>query len=308
MGNRPPPRKPLHLLGFRAGRPEWFASIENCVPSRALAITTARKNFGTRIVFANDQSIPFELLSPFEQQRQILELLRLLEPHKASDYRKVRLGNPAGDCGYVQLDDLKNVTRAFSFGIATDDSWDLAIAQRGVPVEQFDPAIERAPSKHSLLHFHRMAVAPNPAEGAVTLQGLVEKYSGGKRPDLLLNCDIEGGEWNVFDAAPAEALGKFTQIICEFHGMKNLSNPAFFPVAKRVFTKLHAHHAVIHVHGNNFAPIVSSHNIPLPEVIELTFANRKRYALGKSREKFPTQLDSPNNPGAPDIQLGLFQF
>jgi len=254
------------------------------------------------------QSIPFELLSPFEQQREILELLRLLEPHKASDFRKVRLGNPAGDCGYVLLDDFKNLSRAFSFGVANDDSWDLAIAQRGIPVEQFDPGVEQAPSNHPLIHFHRKAVAAQSAEGAVTLQGLVDQHSRGRNPDLLLNCDIEGGEWNVFDAAPAESFGKFTQIICEFHGLKNLSNPAFFPVARRVFTKLHAHHAVVHVHGNNFAPIVSSHNIPLPEVIEITFANRKRYKLARSRERYPTPLDVPNNPGAPDIQLGLFVF
>ena len=259
-------------------------------------------------MLAGDQSIPFELLSPFEQQEEILQLLRLLEPHKASGFRKVRIGNPAGDCGYVLLDDLKNLTRAFSFGVANDDSWDLAIAQRGIPVEQFDPGFEQAPSKHPLLHFHRKAVTAQSTEETVSLQDLVNQYSSGKRPDLLLNCDIETHEWNLFDAAPSEALGKFAQIICEFHGMSNLSNPAFFPMAKRVFTKLHEHFAVVHVHGNNFAHIANCHNIPVPHVIELTFASRKRYKFEKSRERYPTPLDVPNNPGVPDIQLGLFVF
>jgi hypothetical protein len=250
---------------------------------------------------------PFELLSPFEQQKEILDLIRLLEPHKASDCRKIRIGSH-GDGGYVQLDDLKHVTRAFSFGIADNDQWDLAIAKRGVPVEQFDPSIEKAPSSHSLLHFHRKMVAGFSAEGTVTLESLVNQYSAGKAPELLLNCDIEGGEWDVFDSTPSSALSKFTQIICEFHGMSNLSNPNFFPKAKRVFTKIHEHFAVVHVHANNFAPIASSHNIPLPNVIEVTFAHRRRYTLGKSREKFPGPLDSPNDLQTPDIQLGLFQF
>jgi hypothetical protein len=261
-----------------------------------------------RVPLSADQPMPFELLSPFEQQNEILKLLRLLEPHRASDYSKIRVGNAAGDGGYVLLDDFKNVACALSFGVANDDSWDLAIAQRGIPVEQFDPGVEQAPSDHPLLHFHRKAVAAQTTEGTASLQDLVDRYSSGKRPDLLLNCDIETHEWNLFDAAPADALARFSQIVCEFHGMSNLSNPAFFPKAKRVFAKLHAYHAVVHVHGNNFSPIANCHNIPVPAVIELTFANRKRYKFEKSRERYPTSLDRPNNPNAVDIQLGPFQF
>src|SRR5258708_3889681 len=101
------------------------------------------KDFGGRCGSSQDNlekvsefpMTPFELLSSFEQQKEILDLIRLLEPHKASDCRKIRVGC-LGDGGYVQLDDLKNVTRAFSFGIGNNDQWDLAIAKRGVPVEQ----------------------------------------------------------------------------------------------------------------------------------------------------------------------------
>jgi hypothetical protein len=240
-------------------------------------------------------------------QSEILSVLRLLEPRKASDYAKIRVGTN-GDGGYVQLDDLKGISRALSFGVADNDDWDLAMAKAGVPVEQFDHSIERAPSKHPLLHFHHKMISIHATAETATLPDLVGEHSRAIAPDLILKMDIENSEWDVFDHTPEVILAKFAQIVCEFHNLSDLTDLTFRARAQRVFAKLHRLFAVVHVHGNNCCSLVNICNIAVPDLLEVTFASRARYSFVESNETFPTPLDTPNCPNVPSIMLGTFRF
>jgi hypothetical protein len=245
-------------------------------------------------------------LSP-KVQEEILTILRLLEPKKANGYAKVRVGTN-GDGGYVQLDDLKGISHALSFGVADNDDWDLAMAKAGIPVEQFDHSVKRAPSNHPLLRFHRKMISINAAAETATISDLVGEHSKFIAPDLILKMDIEDGEWDVFDNAPEVILAKFAQIVCEFHNLSYLANSIFRARAHRVFEKLNKYFAAVHVHGNNCCGLVNVCNIPLPDLLEVTFASRARYSFVESDETFPTALDAPNCPNIANIMLGTFRF
>jgi hypothetical protein len=240
-------------------------------------------------------------------QHDILSVLRLLAPRRVLNFEKIRVGSP-GDGGYVQIDDLKGVSHGLSFGVCDDDSWDLAMAKAGVPVEQFDHSIEKAPSSHPLLHFHRKMVSIEANAESVTLPELVAEHSRSDDPHLILKCDIEGCEWDVFDRASDEDLSKFTQIMCEFHDLSRFTDPVFRARAARIFAKLCKQFAPVHVHANNCTELCNVANIPLPDTLEFTFANRRRYTFAESSEVFPTPLDAPNDERVPDIVLGSFRF
>jgi FkbM family methyltransferase len=164
----------------------------------------------------------------------------LLEPKKVVDYKKIRVGNE-GDGGYVQIDDLEGISHALAFGVSGNDSWDLAMAKAGIPVEQFDHAIERAPSSHPLLHFHRKMISVDATAETATLSDLVVEHSKLGAPDLILKIDIEGCEWEVFDRATDAVLSRLAQVVCEFHDLSHLTAPAFRARARRVFEKLDKH-------------------------------------------------------------------
>jgi hypothetical protein len=240
-------------------------------------------------------------------QGEILAILRLLEPKKVIDYEKMRVGSEV-DGGYVQIDDLECISHAFSFGVSDNDSWDLTMAKAGIPVEQFDHAIERAPSDHPLLHFHRKMVSADATAQSVTLGDLAAQYSKFGAPDLVVKIDIEGCEWDAFDRATDAVLSRFAQVICEFHDLSRLTDPAFRARARRVFEKLDKHFAPVHVHGNNCGRLRIISNIPLPDFLEVTFASRGRYSFTETNEVFPTSLDTPNYPDSADIVLGAFRF
>jgi hypothetical protein len=240
-------------------------------------------------------------------QEEILAVLRLLEPRKANDYKKIRVGT-AGDGGYVQLDDFAGISHALSFGVGDNDDWDVAMAKTGIAVEQFDHTVARAPSTHPLLRFHRKMISVHAGPQTATLSDLVAEHSRRVAPDLILKMDIENSEWDIFDRTDETVLVKFAQILCEFHNLSLLMNRRFRSRARRVFEKLARHFAPIHVHGNNCGRIANLCNIPVPEYLEVTFASRIRYSFADSDEKFPTPLDAPNAPAIPSIVLGTFRF
>jgi FkbM family methyltransferase len=240
-------------------------------------------------------------------QEEILAVLRLLEPKKADQYPKIRVGTD-GDGGYVQIDDLEGISRAFSFGVADNDDWDVAMAKVGVPVEQFDHSVTRSPSDHPLLHFHRKMISTKATSETATISDLVAEHSKLAAPDLILKMDIENGEWDVFDNTGEAVLAKFAQIVCEFHNLSQLTDSNFRPRARRVFEKLGRHFSPIHVHGNNCCGIVNICNITVPDHLEISYASKARYSFIESNETFPTPLDAPNCPQFPSIVLGTFRF
>jgi hypothetical protein len=241
------------------------------------------------------------------QQSEVLAVLRLLKPRKAVGYQKVRVGTN-GDGGYVQIDDFAGICRAFSFGVSTNDDWDLAIANRGIPVEQFDYSVTQAPSRHPLLRFHQLMISSKNSPTTATLPDLVARHSESDESDLILKVDIEGAEWEVFDSASEMTLSKFSQIICEFHGLSRLRRPDFRARVRRVLEKLDRVFAPVHVHANNYGGLSILANIPVPRHLEISFANRLRYDFADCEETFPTPLDVPCAPFLNEIALGAFRF
>ncbi len=69
-------------------------------------------------------------------------------------------------------------------------------------------------------------------------------------------------------------------------------------------TALQQAFAIVHIHGNNYAPLVKG--TELPNSIEVTAVNRALLPadLRPSRAEYPiTGLDQPNHAGRPDYQL-----
>jgi hypothetical protein len=120
--------------------------------------------------------------------------------------------------------------------------------------------------------------------------------------------DIEGAEWEALDAAEVGDLGRIAQLLCEFHGFSNALLADWRERSMRVMAKLNSVFQVVHVHGNNWEPLHVIANVPIPEVIEVTYVSRSMYRFAGSTEICPTPLDRPNDESRPDIFLGSMQF
>lgn len=235
-------------------------------------------------------------------------LARQFTPYAPVGAVKRRFGAPR-DGGYVMLDVTADVGLAFSLGIGPDVSWDVDVAERGVLVHQYDHTVDGPPVAHPGFRFHKARIAATPDTGAVTLgealaAGRAERPTG----DAILKIDIEGSEWDVFDAASADVLDGFTQIVCEFHGFEQAANALWYARAMRVTDKLNARFGVVHIHGNNFAPLLDWGAYRMPAVLEVSYAHRARFAFAPTLDWFPTALDFPNFPDRADHLLARFDF
>jgi hypothetical protein len=253
----------------------------------------------------NQTQYPLRIIAA--NQPEILGAMRLLRPYKIVGFKEIRMGR-LYDGGYVMVDDFDGIACAFSFGISGDDSWDVGVAEKGIPIYQFDYSIDNAPSSHPLLHFSKKRISSEAASGNATIPELVDKHSKEGHSDIILKMDIESAEWDVIDKCPIEYLKHFKQIVCEFHSLGRLENMDFLTTFKRVFEKINSAFSIVHIHANNWGSIINLANIVIPDVLEITFVNKEYYIVSASDETFPTKLDMPNRADCPDIFLGTFRF
>ncbi len=200
------------------------------------------------------------------------------------------------------VDDWEDVVGAVSVGIGGDVSWDLAIAERGIDVYQYDHTIHAPPASHPRFHFHSIGIGSGDSSDSRfrSLQQIV-----GDVPldgDLVLKMDVEGAEWATLAKARNQVIERFSQIVIEVHGplagktADRLHN-------QRVLRRLRRTHQVVHVHANNYAPVESFEGILIPNVIEISYLRRTRSLFRKSREPLPAAEDVPNNPLSPEIKM-----
>jgi hypothetical protein len=242
-----------------------------------------------------------------ESQELIRKFFRKLEVYDVAGYNKIRIGS-AGDGGYIQVDDFNGIDYALSLGINDNDDWDLDIAQKGIPVQQFDHSIDAAPSNHPLLSFYKKKITSNTNADEISLNNLIQEIKYNGKPNILLKMDIEGYEWEVLESCDDELLNRITQITCEFHGFSRLLETGFYSRAAKIIEKINQYFSVVHVHGNNAAPLCNIANIAVPDVLEISFANRSLYNFEPYHGLLPTKLDAANNEDYPDIFLGSFKF
>ncbi len=243
---------------------------------------------------------------PRHVQQRALTITRLLKPYALTRARKIRVGGEE-DGGYVMVDDFEGVETAFSLGVGPNVDWDYEIADRGLPVHQFDHTVSEPPRTHANFHFHKRMIAATETEGADTLVDMLEHAVTHRPFSSILKIDIENAEWGVFAHAQKDVFDKFSQVLCEFHAFEHFADDWHYDLAFKGLCRLKEFFEVVHVHANNSAGVTYIQGAPIPFVIEVTLVNRSRYDTGPSQESFPTPLDRPNDRNKPDYHLRKFE-
>lgn len=254
----------------------------------------------------NKHEMMVEMVNDIARQSPFLHMANLFRPHRVIGKQKVRLGSRF-DGGYVMLDDFENISLALSFGVGGNPSWDIDIAQKGIPVWQFDHTIP-APPKQKNIEFYAEPIVPIASQDGRTIHEILKQAKITKDASVILKIDIEHDEWDVFDFCDEVDLTKFSQILVELHSFSQAKDSGWFARATRVLEKIHRHFATIHVHANNWCPMAQVSGVSFPEILEASLVNRSRYKVEYSDEVFPTSLDEPNNPLLPDLYLGTFRY
>jgi len=240
-------------------------------------------------------------LAPKVPDHDVLSLIRRLRPHSCAA-PLIRLGGNA-DGGYLIPDDLAGVEYCFSPGVNYTAEFENDLADRKIRSFLADYSIESPPKMRPEFVFDRKFIGAVNNEVYMTLDAWKDKYLAGYAGEMLLQMDIEGGEYEVLLSTPTELLAAFRIIVLELHSLERLFDPFAFAIMKTCFEKLLSHFFVVHAHPNNCSGMLECQGIGIPEVMEMTFYNRARCVPGPGRVDYPHALDVDNCRSRPAIAL-----
>ncbi|HEY4375115.1 MAG TPA: FkbM family methyltransferase [Burkholderiales bacterium] len=227
-------------------------------------------------------------VSSTTQEGRLADFFSAIKP-VATNHPLVRVGG-AADGGYLVPDDLAGIGACFSPGVADSSSFELDMADRGIPCFMADFSVDGPAAEHPLFRFDKKFLGPVDAGVHMRLATWVEKYVPG-HSDLLLQMDIEGAEYGVIMDTPIEVLRRFRILAIEFHHLHALCDKFGFDLIHLSFMKLLQDFEVVHLHPNNCAAPVHLGRYAIPPVLEITLLRRDRISHRSPASLFPHPLD-----------------
>lgn len=241
---------------------------------------------------------------------EAIDALSLLTPCDVPSVPKVRIGNKTGDGGYVMADRFRSGQKVYSYGISTEISFDLELAERGLEIFMYDHTVSGLPFSHPNFNFFRQGLAPRniPEESLYSLE-YHTAMNHHTENDMILKMDIEGAEWSVLGQIDPGLLSRFEQLTLEIHFVdQSIKSSELRGGFKSVFRKITSLFHIIHVHSNNAAPIIdTADGIPVPQLLEISCLRKDLGPSAPWSRFIPSALDAPNMP-RPDQVLAFFPF
>lgn len=230
-------------------------------------------------------------------KEKIQTLIASLHPY-TTNRDLIRYGGTS-DGGYLIPDDLEGIEACFSPGVERMSEFEISCYKAGMKLFLADQSVEEpnfdlAPDK---FHFEKKFVGHTAKEGYMTMDQWVNKSNISPDGDLLLQMDIEGGEYYSMISMSDQLLSRFRIMVFEFHSLAKLWNPVFFDLAKEVFDKILKTHTCVHIHPNNCCGNDNRLGITIPKVAEFTFLRNDRISDKHKTVQFPHPLDQDNEDG-----------
>lgn len=151
-------------------------------------------------------------------------------------------------------------------------------------------------------HFVSRMLMGSTGPNAITWGELRDHHwtQDGKRQRVFVKMDIEGSEYDVLPFLDDNS-DEILCLIVEFHDLDSRAEDFH-----RCIERLSRAFCIVHVHGNNCAPLIGA--TAVPTVLELTFLNRSQMTAAEqvthSARSYPlADLDRPNHTPYKDYPL-----
>jgi len=225
------------------------------------------------------------------ERDRLAALIRSLRPVRG-DAPLIRIG-PAGAGGYLVPDDLEGIEFACLAGVSTDSGFAADLASRGIGVF-FSESVGSPAQSGDQIESHTQRLSGFSDAAQMTLDHWKQDTIGDTSGDLLLQMDIEGGEFETLLCVSDSLLRQFRILVIDFHHLHQLWNKPWFLLVEHMFQKLLRTHSVVHIHPNNCCRSFSSADLEIPRIAEFTFYRNDRIGHRAFCGTFPHPLDADN--------------
>jgi hypothetical protein len=239
-------------------------------------------------------------ISPDVLALRIWSISKYIQVRKVIGFDLTRIGG-SGDGGYVMLDNFQNIEGVLSLGVGPDVSWDLDMNRRTPLIHLYDHSILKLPKNIPNGTWFKEKIVSKSHSTGTAFEIAVQRLPNSS--NLILKCDIEDSEWEIFAQCSTKTLSKFDQILIEFHWLTEKFFNEKYELMVAALENLSRTHSVVNIHGNNYADYEMIGNCPVPSVIEISYARTKSY---KFEEKPNSKnLNAPNDQKRPEISLSF---
>lgn len=195
------------------------------------------------------------------------EVLQKLRP-STDQADLIRVGGP-GDGGYWIPNDLKGIQAVFSPGVGHLSEFELFFAERDIPCFMVDASVQAPAQNHPNFYFQPVWLTKNTSPGeSISLADWVE--SSAPDGDLVLQMDIEGGEYPVLLTADDSLMTRFRIIALELHNLTSITSQAGLQLVESLLERLLKTHEVIHSNSNPVCRAINVGALSIPNCVELT--------------------------------------
>lgn len=230
---------------------------------------------------------------------------KLIRPIKTK-FELIRLGGES-DGGYLIPDDLEGVKNCFSPGVSLESFFEDDLSNLDIKSYMADYSVERPEIENEKFDFIKKYIGFDHNENFITLENWI-KAKENLDKEMLLQMDIEGGEYDVIFDTSHEILSKFRIIVIEFHEFHRILNPYSFPFIESCFNKLLKNFHIVHIHPNNNGEVIRSNQFEIPTLMEFTFLRKDRVSSFSYETTFPNKLDKKNVQHKDEIILPAYFY
>lgn len=231
----------------------------------------------------------------------VSNFFKKIKPIK-SQHELIRIGGN-NDGGYLVPNDLVGIEACFSPGVSKIATFEEDLATRGVRSYLADYSVDSPPVINSFFEFEKKYVGSENTDVYTTIESWVSRKGLSKSRDLILQMDIEGGEYDVLLTASSDLFDKFRIVVIEFHNLDGLLDQYGYQLIWYAFHRILMTHSIVHIHPNNADKPIKSGNFLIPPTVEFTFLRNDRIHRVDENKCFPHPLDQPNKKNKPDIVL-----
>lgn len=217
------------------------------------------------------------------------EFIHELQPIK-TNYQLIRLG-PNGDGGYVVPDDIDNISACFSPGVGPSSIFEEECLKHNMKIFMADASVDGPAHSNKKFNFLKKFITAINDENSTTLEKWIEDSGHKDDPNLLLQMDIEGSEYEVLYSTPTATLKNFRIMIIEFHEMDSFFSLPFYLKFRNLFLKLLESHYCVHIHPNNWSSPVKRGSVAIPPLLEFTFIRKDRVQKMGKVDSLPLSID-----------------
>ena len=261
-----------------------------------------------RQILYNTREIIFKSHFWIEKLRpktEVQEFLKQFREHYIS-CDLVRVGGD-GDGGYLLPKVLDKISYCFSPGVDNKVNFEKELYEKFNIKSFMADASVKAPLLDSNFEFIPKFLGSNSRNNFITLSTWLRQSNLGNDTNLLLQMDIEGGEYEVLIYEDSHTLASFSTMVIEFHYLQKLFERDFLKMVTAIFEKIYKNFSICHVHPNNCCGIASLDGVEIPRVIEVTFIRNDLLDnfSNKNSVMLPHPLDSKNVAENVDISMPI---